>query len=136
MKKKKKYASKKKFVILEINNKEMANQISYNLLNYEENRLRTFIYWPQTAPVDPERLARAGFFSTHNALETQCFACDMKISNWEFGDQVSYLFSMKSVCFLNLKFVGNGKTCTNERRLSFYTFAKRMSKCSNCVTTL
>ncbi|KAL5289243.1 BIRC2 family protein [Megaselia abdita] len=65
----------------------MATQNSFNLLNYEENRLRTFISWPPNSPVDPERLARAGFYYSGNGLETTCFACDMKISNWEFGDQ-------------------------------------------------
>lgn len=79
-------------------------QNSLNLLNYEENRLRTFVYWPPTAPVDPERLARAGFFSTGHELETQCFACSMKISNWEFGDQVSVSTKNFKLCvYINEK---------------------------------
>lgn len=57
-------------------------------MNVEENRLQTFSDWPRDAEVTPERIAKAGFFSTRNGLEVECFSCHAKISNWNYGDQV------------------------------------------------
>ncbi|XP_023022301.2 death-associated inhibitor of apoptosis 2 [Leptinotarsa decemlineata] len=55
---------------------------------YEEHRLQTFHEWPTNAPVDPFRIAKAGFFSTSRGSEVECFACHLKLSNWSYGDCV------------------------------------------------
>lgn len=57
-------------------------------MNSEENRLRSFSNWPANAPIDPERLARGGFYATGNQLETECHWCRKKISDWQYGDQI------------------------------------------------
>ncbi|XP_023710520.1 baculoviral IAP repeat-containing protein 3 isoform X2 [Cryptotermes secundus] len=57
-------------------------------MNIENNRLRTFEGWPANAAVEPQRIAKAGFFSTGRGLEVQCFCCGGKISEWNYGDQV------------------------------------------------
>lgn len=57
-------------------------------MNSEINRLNTFSQWPTSAPVDPPNLARGGFFYTGEGTEVQCFSCNAKISNWNYGDQV------------------------------------------------
>lgn len=57
-------------------------------MNIESNRLGTFANWPSSAPVDPIRIAKAGFFYTGEGLEVQCFSCGGKISQWNYGDQV------------------------------------------------
>lgn len=57
-------------------------------MNFEEARLRTFIHWPSDAVVNPQRIAKAGFFSTQQRLEVECFACHVRISEWNYGDQV------------------------------------------------
>lgn len=57
-------------------------------MNVEENRLRTFNEWPADASVSPQRIAKAGFYSTKQGLEVECFACRGKISSWNYGDQV------------------------------------------------
>ncbi|XP_021938290.1 baculoviral IAP repeat-containing protein 7-like isoform X2 [Zootermopsis nevadensis] len=57
-------------------------------MNVENNRLRTFEGWPANAEVEPQRIAKAGFFSTGRGLEVQCFCCGGKISEWNYGDQV------------------------------------------------
>lgn len=57
-------------------------------MNVEENRYQTFIEWPGDSVVSPQRIAKAGFFSTKQGLEVECFACHLKISNWNYGDQV------------------------------------------------
>jgi baculoviral IAP repeat-containing protein 2/3 len=57
-------------------------------MNVEKNRLRTFEGWPANAAVEPQRIAKAGFFSTGQGLEVQCFCCGGKISEWNYGDQV------------------------------------------------
>ncbi|KAG5900534.1 hypothetical protein JTB14_022841 [Gonioctena quinquepunctata] len=57
-------------------------------MNLEENRLQTFNNWPSDAAVNPQRIAKAGFFSTNQGLEVECFACHLKISEWDYGDRV------------------------------------------------
>lgn len=57
-------------------------------MNNESARLNTFSNWPSSAPVDPIRIAKAGFFYTGQGVEVQCFSCGGKISEWNYGDQV------------------------------------------------
>uniref|UniRef100_A0A1B0GLP2 RING-type domain-containing protein n=1 Tax=Lutzomyia longipalpis TaxID=7200 RepID=A0A1B0GLP2_LUTLO len=59
-----------------------------NDMKVEENRLMTFSRWPSDAPVSPERIAKAGFFATGDALEVLCPWCKRRIRDWEYGDQV------------------------------------------------
>ncbi|XP_026749078.2 baculoviral IAP repeat-containing protein 7 [Galleria mellonella] len=59
-------------------------------MNYETNRLNTFTNWPTSAPVDPIRIAKAGFYYTGVGTEVQCFNCSGKISEWNYGDQVMW----------------------------------------------
>lgn len=59
-------------------------------MNFETNRLNTFTNWPSSAPVDPIRIAKAGFFYTGQGTEVQCFSCGGKISQWNYGDQVMW----------------------------------------------
>ncbi|XP_049872457.1 death-associated inhibitor of apoptosis 2 [Pectinophora gossypiella] len=59
-------------------------------MNIETNRLSTFTNWPPSAPVDPIRIAKAGFFYTGEGTEVQCFSCGGKISRWNYGDQVMW----------------------------------------------
>lgn len=59
-------------------------------MNYETNRLNTFNNWPSSAPVDPIRIAKAGFFYTGDGTEVQCFSCGGKIAQWNYGDQVMW----------------------------------------------
>lgn len=59
-------------------------------MNQETNRLNTFTNWPSSAPVDPVRVAKAGFFYTGNGTEVECFSCGGKISDWNYGDQVMW----------------------------------------------
>ncbi|KAL4716119.1 hypothetical protein ACJJTC_013896 [Scirpophaga incertulas] len=59
-------------------------------MNFETNRLNTFANWPSSAPVDPIRIAKAGFYYTGDGTEVQCFSCGGKISQWNYGDQVMW----------------------------------------------
>lgn len=59
-------------------------------MNSEITRLQTFCNWPASAPVDPSRIAKAGFYYTGTELEVQCFSCHGKINNWDYGDQVMW----------------------------------------------
>lgn len=55
-------------------------------MKIEANRLQTFVNWSGNVPVEPERIARGGFYATGNELEVQCPWCKSKISEWRFGD--------------------------------------------------
>lgn len=59
-------------------------------MNLETNRLNTFTNWPPSAPVDPIRIARAGFFYTGQGTEVECFSCGKKLSQWNYGDPVMW----------------------------------------------
>ncbi|OXU22592.1 hypothetical protein TSAR_012529 [Trichomalopsis sarcophagae] len=60
-------------------------------MNYEVNRLRTFLDWPANCPVSTGRIAKAGFYYTGTAQIAQCFLCGTRVSEWNFGDQAMAL---------------------------------------------
>ncbi|XP_060700383.1 baculoviral IAP repeat-containing protein 7-like [Hemiscyllium ocellatum] len=55
-------------------------------MDAEEARLRTFQNWPAGFPIQPQQLARAGFFYTGHRDNVKCFHCDGELRNWELGD--------------------------------------------------
>lgn len=57
-------------------------------MNIEQSRLDTFQSWPANAEVEPQRIAKAGFFYTGSGLEVECFSCGKRIAEWNYGDQV------------------------------------------------
>lgn len=57
-------------------------------LNDEQKRIKTFASWPINYPVDPNRLAKAGFYFTGKDDEVICFSCNGCIKNWNYGDIV------------------------------------------------
>lgn len=57
-------------------------------MNSEECRLQTFQEWPENSPVNPVRLAKAGFYYTGQAQAVQCFLCATTLTEWNYGDQV------------------------------------------------
>uniref|UniRef100_H3B9T4 E3 ubiquitin-protein ligase XIAP n=1 Tax=Latimeria chalumnae TaxID=7897 RepID=H3B9T4_LATCH len=76
---------------------------------YEE-RIQTFTRWPYL--VNPDELARAGFFSTGNNDNTICFSCGGGLKDWRREDDVweqhakwfpgcKYLVKMRGQNFVN-----------------------------------
>ncbi|XP_024899542.1 baculoviral IAP repeat-containing protein 2 isoform X2 [Pteropus alecto] len=49
-------------------------------------RLRTFMRWPSSVPVQPELLASAGFYYVGHNDDVKCFCCDGGLRCWESGD--------------------------------------------------
>ncbi|KAL1781373.1 baculoviral IAP repeat-containing protein 2 isoform X1 [Sigmodon hispidus] len=49
-------------------------------------RMRTFLYWPSSVPVQPEQLANAGFYYMDRNDDVKCFCCDGGLRCWESGD--------------------------------------------------
>ncbi|KAK7808329.1 hypothetical protein U0070_002700 [Myodes glareolus] len=49
-------------------------------------RMRTFLYWPSSVPVEPELLASAGFYYMDRNDDVKCFCCDGGLRCWESGD--------------------------------------------------
>nr|XP_014342410.1 PREDICTED: baculoviral IAP repeat-containing protein 7 [Latimeria chalumnae] len=64
----------------------LASQPVYPEMETEQTRLGTFQNWPSYASIQPELLARAGFFFTEAEGITQCFYCDGGLRNWEPND--------------------------------------------------
>ncbi|XP_015220479.2 baculoviral IAP repeat-containing protein 7 isoform X2 [Lepisosteus oculatus] len=63
-----------------------GGQPVYPEMEAEDSRLTTFQNWPTGASVQPEVLARAGFFYTGHGDNVKCFYCDGGLRNWEPGD--------------------------------------------------
>ncbi|KAG7228174.1 hypothetical protein INR49_013337, partial [Caranx melampygus] len=63
-----------------------AGQAVYPEMEAEDSRLTTFHNWPTEASVQPDILARAGFFYTGHGDNVKCFYCDGGLRNWEPGD--------------------------------------------------
>lgn len=63
-----------------------AAQAVYPEMEAEDSRLTTFHNWPTEASVQPDVLARAGFFYTGHGDNVKCFYCDGGLRNWEPGD--------------------------------------------------
>ncbi|XP_035215076.1 putative inhibitor of apoptosis isoform X2 [Stegodyphus dumicola] len=59
-----------------------------NNLHFESERIKTFSSWPVHFPVDPARLAKAGFYYTGNDDEVVCFSCQGHVKDWNYGDVV------------------------------------------------
>ncbi|ERE75954.1 baculoviral IAP repeat-containing protein 3 [Cricetulus griseus] len=49
-------------------------------------RMRTFLCWPSSVPVQPEQLASAGFYYVDRNDDVKCFCCDGGLRCWESGD--------------------------------------------------
>ncbi|XP_010294730.1 PREDICTED: baculoviral IAP repeat-containing protein 7 [Phaethon lepturus] len=64
----------------------LPNEPEYPEMVTEEMRLSTFQHWPQYTDMQPEQLARAGFFYTGQGDVVRCFYCDGGVRNWSFGD--------------------------------------------------
>ncbi|XP_036448357.1 baculoviral IAP repeat-containing protein 7 isoform X2 [Colossoma macropomum] len=63
-----------------------GGQAVYPEMESEDTRLTTFHNWPTGASVQPDTLARAGFFYTGHGDNVKCFFCDGGLRNWEPGD--------------------------------------------------
>ncbi|KAM7404864.1 hypothetical protein PAMP_012175 [Pampus punctatissimus] len=63
-----------------------AGQAVYPEMEAEDSRLTTFHNWPTEASVQPDVLARAGFFYTGHGDNVKCYYCDGGLRNWEPGD--------------------------------------------------
>ena len=55
-------------------------------MKFELFRLTSYKNWPRWAPIQPNRLAKAGFFYTGQNDETECFSCHCKMGKWHEGD--------------------------------------------------
>ncbi|NWQ59831.1 BIR7B protein, partial [Neopipo cinnamomea] len=75
----------------------LPNEPEYPEMVTEEMRLSTFENWLQNSVIDPEQLARAGFFYTgkypgemfltlRRGDLVRCFYCDGGVRSWSFGD--------------------------------------------------
>lgn len=60
--------------------------VKYNNNAKYETRLATFLLWPKQIKQDKFELARAGFIYTEKGDTVECFACGVKISEWDVSD--------------------------------------------------
>ncbi|XP_034970914.1 baculoviral IAP repeat-containing protein 2 isoform X3 [Zootoca vivipara] len=69
---------------------QMRDQTSFTVSNMSMQtyvmRLSTFKSWPAAVPVQPPRLADAGFYYVGRNDDVKCFCCDGGLRCWESGD--------------------------------------------------
>nr|XP_028581991.1 baculoviral IAP repeat-containing protein 2 isoform X4 [Podarcis muralis] len=69
---------------------QMCDQTSFTVSNMSMQtyvmRLNTFKSWPAAVPVQPPRLADAGFYYVGRNDDVKCFCCDGGLRCWESGD--------------------------------------------------
>ncbi|NWI67216.1 BIR7B protein, partial [Todus mexicanus] len=78
-------------------------QLFESRMRNEARRLRTFQRWPDTSPVSPRDLVKAGFFFVGPGDEVQCFCCGGVLKDWELGDSpvaehLKFFPSCKFIC--------------------------------------
>ncbi|XP_041954382.1 baculoviral IAP repeat-containing protein 7 isoform X3 [Alosa sapidissima] len=69
-----------------VDDQGVGGQSVYPEMESEDSRLTTYHNWPTGASVQPDALARAGFFYTGHGDNVKCFFCDGGLRNWEPGD--------------------------------------------------
>ncbi|CAK8689295.1 unnamed protein product [Clavelina lepadiformis] len=69
------------------NAKEAQRDLLLSLdLTMESERLKSFQNWPiETNLIQPEDLARSGFFFLGQLDRVQCFSCDLVMGTWQYG---------------------------------------------------
>ncbi|XP_051961952.1 baculoviral IAP repeat-containing protein 7-like isoform X2 [Xyrauchen texanus] len=72
---------------LAVDEQVVSGQAVYPEMESVDNRLATYHNWPTGATVQPDTLARAGFFYTGHGDNVKCFFCDGGLRNWEPGDE-------------------------------------------------
>lgn len=63
----------------------LPNSQLYGMQRYQD-RVRTFYNWPRQMIPDKYALAQAGFYYTGQSDLTVCFACHLKVFQWERHD--------------------------------------------------
>ena len=74
-----------------------------------QDRLLTFHHWPKQ--IIPDRYSLAGFYYTGQSDFTICFACGLKVNQWERQDKPWDEHIRLSPDCLYLKLIGNGESC-------------------------
>ena len=65
---------------------QLLTKESHDKYKYEFNRLKTFNLWPQSAPISPASLARAGFYNSGDNQSVICFECGGRVIEWSPED--------------------------------------------------
>ena len=61
-------------------------QVTKLKMNFEKNRLQSFVHWPLSW-LSPRELARCGFYYTGDGVRVKCNYCNVCIENWEVSDK-------------------------------------------------
>ncbi|XP_076818315.1 E3 ubiquitin-protein ligase XIAP-like isoform X3 [Clavelina lepadiformis] len=69
----------------------------------ESYRLSTYLKYPPTSPVNPNLLAKAGFYFTGYKDRVKCFCCGLSVENWTSSDDVMAPGWHKSDCLMMKK---------------------------------
>ena len=82
----------------------------FGIMLYQD-RLLTFHHWPKQIIPDKYSLAQAGFYYTGQSDFTICFACGLKVNQWERQNKPWYEHIRLSPDCLYLKMFGYVESC-------------------------
>lgn len=59
----------------------------FSEFKFYEDRLKTFIYWPEQLIPNKQSLSKAGFYYTGIGDKVTCFCCGVTLHQWKTTDQ-------------------------------------------------
>ncbi|MCW4345383.1 MAG: baculoviral IAP repeat-containing protein [Candidatus Thiodiazotropha endolucinida] len=83
-------------------------------MHYYQDRILTFHNWPKQIIPDKFCLAQAGFYYTGQSDVTVCFACNLKLNQWDRQDMPWEEHKRLSPDCRYLKMVGYGEISESE----------------------
>ena len=90
-----------------------------------QDRILTFHNWPKQIIPDKHSLSQAGFYYTGQSDMTVCFACSLKVNQWDRADDAWQEHRRLSPDCMYLKMIGYGEAkpeenkCIENKKLSF-----------------
>ena len=102
----------------------ITDQQLYGMKMYQD-RLLTYHNWPKQIIPNKHALAQAGFYYTGQSDFTVCFACNLKVNQWERQDNPWDEHKSLSPDCAYIKMVGFGqfdhdeKSCESSRKITF-----------------
>ena len=97
---------KKKNIVMDI----LPESCLFGMKLYQD-RLLIFHHWPKQIIPDKYSLAQAGFYYTGQSDFTICFACGLKVNQWERLDRPWDEHIRLSPDCLYLKMIGYSESC-------------------------
>lgn len=97
------------------NNMDILSDRNLFGMKMYQDRLLTFHHWPKQIIPNKYSLAQAGFYYTGQSDITVCFACSLKVNQWNRHDKALDEHKRLSPDCAYLKMIGYGESSDEEK---------------------